>query len=129
METRQCLHESEIGKLVFFSHCAVTSVWGLLALRLASDDILPMKYETYANELQSYALLIVSRLSASNAPESISCAPLLSAITDLKASIQQLTQELKVRLHLCVDTEIYGEHAVVWDLLIRCPTRVVLEIT
>jgi len=106
MDPRQCLHKSEIGKLVCFCHRAVTSVWGLLALRLASDDILPLKYETYANELYSYALLIVLRLSASNAPESISCAPLLSAIKDLQASIQQLTQELKVKLYLCIDTEM-----------------------
>lgn len=90
--------------------CAVTSVWGLLALRLASDDVLPLKYEAYANELQSYALLVVSRLSASNAPESISCAPLLSAIKDLQASIHHLSQELKVNVvafHACVDS--YGE--------------------
>lgn len=107
MYTRRCLHKSEIGKLVGFCHLAVTSVWGLLALRLASDDILPLNYETYANELQSYAHSIDLRLSAANSPETVSCAPLFSAIKDLRASIQKFTQELKVRLQFYIDTKIY----------------------
>lgn len=85
---------SKFGDPLFRRHVAVTSVWGSLALRLANDDILPMKYESYANELHSYALSIVSRLSVVNAPGSISCAPLLSAIEDLQTSIRQFTEEL-----------------------------------
>jgi N-acetylated-alpha-linked acidic dipeptidase len=78
----------------------VASVWGLLALRFADDAILPMKYEKYVNELQSYTHSIISRLKYSNAPESISCTPLLSALEDLEASVSEVTQELKVMLHL-----------------------------
>lgn len=100
--------------LIWVYNCAVTSVWGSLALRLASDDILPMKYESYANELNSYALSIVSRLSVVNAPGSISCAPLLSAIKDLQTSIRQLTEELTVTLHHAL-IQRYVVWATMWD--------------
>lgn len=32
--------------------CAVTSIWGLLALRLADEAVLPFDYLAYAKELQ-----------------------------------------------------------------------------
>lgn len=37
--------------LVFFV-VLVTGIWGLLALHLADDSILPFNYVSYANELQ-----------------------------------------------------------------------------
>lgn len=34
------------------SSISVTGIWGLVALRLADDPILPFNYLSYANELQ-----------------------------------------------------------------------------
>lgn len=91
-------------------------MWGLLALRLADDKVLPMKYEKYASELYSYALAINSGLSSSEAPKSITVAPLFSAIKDLHLSTYQLTDELNVMFHLCINFEIQ-QYAVMNDLL------------
>ena len=68
-------------------------------MRFADDVILPMKYKNYVHELHSYILAIISGLKNSNAPESISCTPLLSALEDLEASIWKFTLELEVLLH------------------------------
>ncbi|KAG0622034.1 hypothetical protein M758_3G066300 [Ceratodon purpureus] len=96
----------KFGDPLFRRHVAITTVWGLLALRLADDAILPMKYENYANELHTYTLSIISRLKEADAPESISCTPLLSALKDLGASISKISQELKA-----VNQEGMGVHS------------------
>lgn len=115
------IHENEIGKLVWHFHYAVTSVWGLLALRLADDEILPMKYEAYAKELHSYALEINSEFLSSNAPESVSIAPLFSSIKGLQASTHQLAQEVEVILHSCL---VVRDTTIFW---IWCGVRVVVS--
>lgn len=96
-------------------------MWGLLALRLADDHILPMKYGNYVNELRSYTLSIILRLKDSNAPDSISCTPLITAIKDLEASTLKVTQELQVKLRLYAFEWRYNyveQHVVVLHFLL-----------
>jgi N-acetylated-alpha-linked acidic dipeptidase len=45
------------GDPLFHRHVALASVWGLIALRLADDEILPLNYVSYASELEVTFLL------------------------------------------------------------------------
>lgn len=37
---------------IVFSASSVTEIWGLLALRLANDPVLPFDYQAYTSQLQ-----------------------------------------------------------------------------
>lgn len=80
---------------MFHRHVAMTNLMGLITMRLASDPILPLKYETYADELQTYALAISTHLKSVNAPQKISISPLLSAISNLREACHRLRLELQ----------------------------------
>ncbi|TVU44683.1 hypothetical protein EJB05_04132, partial [Eragrostis curvula] len=43
------------GDPLFLRHLAITEIWGLLALRLADDPVLPFDYQTYASQIQEHA--------------------------------------------------------------------------
>jgi N-acetylated-alpha-linked acidic dipeptidase len=43
------------GDPLFLRHVAIVEIWGLLALRLADDPVLPFDYQTYASQLQEHA--------------------------------------------------------------------------
>uniref|UniRef100_J3LTK2 glutamate carboxypeptidase II n=2 Tax=Oryza brachyantha TaxID=4533 RepID=J3LTK2_ORYBR len=43
------------GDPLFLRHVAIAEIWGLLALRLADDPVLPFDYQTYASQLQGHA--------------------------------------------------------------------------
>ncbi|KAF8006875.1 hypothetical protein BT93_K1010 [Corymbia citriodora subsp. variegata] len=88
---------------LFQRHVAAAGLWGLLALRLADDLILPFNYLSYANQLQGYVDILINLLEGN-----ISVHPLTSSIQELvlaakeveleaeKLSTEQMTGELKV---------------------------------
>uniref|UniRef100_A0A0D9W000 glutamate carboxypeptidase II n=1 Tax=Leersia perrieri TaxID=77586 RepID=A0A0D9W000_9ORYZ len=43
------------GDPLFLRHVAIVEIWGLLALRLADDPVLPFDYQKYASQLQEHA--------------------------------------------------------------------------
>ncbi|PHT52386.1 hypothetical protein CQW23_06848 [Capsicum baccatum] len=45
----------KFGDPMFHRHAAVASIWGLVALRLADDEVLPFNYLSYAIKLQKSA--------------------------------------------------------------------------
>lgn len=85
---------------LLISSFTVTTVWGLITMRLANDAILPLDYEKYASELQAYTFAIDIQLKSAKAPKEVSVESLLSAIKDLKFSVMCVMQELKVSLFL-----------------------------
>ncbi|KAK4343406.1 hypothetical protein RND71_036500 [Anisodus tanguticus] len=58
----------------------VASIWGLVALRLADDEVLPFNYLSYASELQKSA----EHLEAEISDKGISLVPLYASIEKLK---------------------------------------------
>lgn len=52
---------SRIGDPGFRYHTALVQVWGLLALRLSSADIVPLDYEPYADRLLEFAREVEQR--------------------------------------------------------------------
>ncbi|KAI8553730.1 hypothetical protein RHMOL_Rhmol05G0039100 [Rhododendron molle] len=45
----------KFGDPMFHRHVAAASVWGLVALKLADEELLPFNYLSYSHELQIYA--------------------------------------------------------------------------
>ncbi|KAJ3704062.1 hypothetical protein LUZ61_007767 [Rhynchospora tenuis] len=67
------------------------SIWGLVALRLADDEILPFDYISYASELKTSAKSIEEE--AAGCPVSFS--PLYKSIEDLKTAAVNVNKEKK----------------------------------
>lgn len=72
----------------FKRHLAVAGIWGLLALRLADDTILPFNYSSYAYQLTEYKDVLSTLLDGS-----ISIAPLTNSIKDLSSAAKQAENE------------------------------------
>ncbi|XP_057438974.1 probable glutamate carboxypeptidase AMP1 isoform X2 [Lotus japonicus] len=83
---------AEHGDPFFQRHVAVTGVWGLLALHLADDSILPFNYVSYANELQLYNNRLSNLLD-----QKTSLHPLAMSIQEFAFAAKEADDELKVR--------------------------------
>ncbi|KAF3788736.1 putative glutamate carboxypeptidase 2 [Nymphaea thermarum] len=79
----------KFGDPMFRRHVAAASIWGLLALRLADDKILPFNYLSYAIELQSRA----KELEAKEIDKSVSFAPLYESIEKLRKSAVEINKQ------------------------------------
>ncbi|XP_042041811.1 probable glutamate carboxypeptidase AMP1 [Salvia splendens] len=78
------------GDPLFHRHVTVTGIWGLVALRLADDPILPFNYLSYAAELQEYKNALNALVG-----ESISLDPLTAAVEDFTTAAYEADGEIK----------------------------------
>uniref|UniRef100_A0A0E0JIJ7 Aminopeptidase NAALADL1 n=1 Tax=Oryza punctata TaxID=4537 RepID=A0A0E0JIJ7_ORYPU len=83
----------KFGDPLFRRHVAVASMWGLVALRLSDEEILPFNYSTYAVELENGAIDINKRLVG----VPVSSSPLQKSIAEFKRAALQVDSELKTR--------------------------------
>ncbi|TKY44556.1 glutamate carboxypeptidase 2 [Spatholobus suberectus] len=75
----------KFGDPMFQRHVAAASVWGLVALWLADEEILPFDYLSYAKELQ----LSVEKLEDEISNKDINLSPIFKSIKELeKAAIK-----------------------------------------
>ncbi|MCH87060.1 putative glutamate carboxypeptidase, partial [Trifolium medium] len=81
---------AEYGDPFFQRHVAATAIWGLLALRLADDSVLPFDYLSYANELRLYRDKLSSMLD-----HKISLHPLTTSIEEFASAAKEVDNELK----------------------------------
>ncbi|CAN1772798.1 Probable glutamate carboxypeptidase AMP1 [Linum perenne] len=77
---------------LFHRHVAVAEVWGLVALRLADDPVLPFNYLSYAQQLSKYEKELSILLDHSN----ISLHPLASAIEQFASAAEAAAIDAKV---------------------------------
>nr|XP_043632513.1 probable glutamate carboxypeptidase AMP1 [Erigeron canadensis] len=78
------------GDPFFHRHVAVAGVWGLLALHLADDPILPFNYVSYAAQLQNHTQSLHKLLEGD-----VSLHPITSAIQELTVVAKQVEDETK----------------------------------
>ncbi|PKA57225.1 putative glutamate carboxypeptidase 2 [Apostasia shenzhenica] len=79
------------GDPLFHRHVAVTSFWGLVALKLADDELLPFEYKSYAFELQKSADVLEKRLLEMP----LNFAPLFNSIEELKKAAAKVESQRK----------------------------------
>ncbi|CAM8891734.1 unnamed protein product [Rhodiola kirilowii] len=78
------------GDPLFHRHLAVAGIWGLLALRLADDLVLPFNYSKYADELQEYAKYIGNLVE-----RAVFLDPLHTAIKELASAASEVQVDVK----------------------------------
>ncbi|KAE9590771.1 hypothetical protein Lal_00023477 [Lupinus albus] len=81
---------TQYGDPFFHRHAAVAGIWGLLALHLADDSILPFNYVPYANQLQLYMNILSSLLD-----QQISLQPLNMSIQEFTSAAKEANDESK----------------------------------
>jgi N-acetylated-alpha-linked acidic dipeptidase len=81
---------ARIGDPGFRYHAALVSVWGLMAMRLAEADVLPLDPAAYADRLSKFVADLRRRL-----PGKATGAAVLRAIDDADAAIDTLSTESK----------------------------------
>ncbi|TMW89023.1 hypothetical protein EJD97_017741 [Solanum chilense] len=69
----------------------VASIWGLVALRLADDEVLPFNYLSYAYELQKSAEYLEAEIS----DKGISLVPLYASIEKLRKAASRIKDDIK----------------------------------
>ncbi|XP_023735945.1 probable glutamate carboxypeptidase LAMP1 isoform X1 [Lactuca sativa] len=85
---------SKFGDPMFRRHVAAASIWGLVALQLADDEILPFNYDSYVYELQTSAEDLEIELSDK---KSISLVPLFKSIEKMRTAVIQINNEIKLK--------------------------------
>ncbi|KAH1228019.1 putative glutamate carboxypeptidase AMP1 [Glycine max] len=81
---------TKFGDPFFQRHEAVTGIWGLLALRLADDSIIPFNYLSYANQLQVYNNILSNLLD-----KQITLHPLNTSIQEFASAAKEANDESK----------------------------------
>ncbi|KAL0339013.1 UNVERIFIED_CONTAM: putative glutamate carboxypeptidase LAMP1 [Sesamum angustifolium] len=103
---------NKFGDPMFQRHVAVASIWGLLALKLADNEILPFDYLPYALELQRS----VENLKDEVANRGISLVPLLESIKELETAATRINEERKALEGSKVWTSIWKDNQKVREL-------------
>ncbi|XP_050229085.1 probable glutamate carboxypeptidase AMP1 [Mercurialis annua] len=76
------------GDPLFHRHVAVVAVWGLIAIHLADDSILPFDYLSYAAQLQEHNFILSNLLN-----QSISLDTLSTSIQGLASAAKEVENE------------------------------------
>ncbi|KAL5222281.1 hypothetical protein ABZP36_026994 [Zizania latifolia] len=81
----------KFGDPGFRRHVAAASIWGLMALRLADEEIIPFSYMSYTVELEAYTKVVENEVRGTD----ISCSPLHNAIRALRKAATKVNGERK----------------------------------
>ncbi|KAF7030495.1 hypothetical protein CFC21_042027 [Triticum aestivum] len=79
------------GDPMFRRHVVVASIWGLVALRLSDEEILPFNYSSYVQELENGAVDINKRVLGMP----VNLSPLHKSIEQLNRAVLKVDSELQ----------------------------------
>ncbi|CAD6229895.1 unnamed protein product [Miscanthus lutarioriparius] len=82
---------AKFGDPGFRRHVAAASIWGMMALRLANEEILPFNYMSYAIELEEYTKTVEKEVKGTT----VTCSPLYNSIRTLRAAATKVNSEQK----------------------------------
>ncbi|XP_066306961.1 probable glutamate carboxypeptidase LAMP1 [Miscanthus floridulus] len=82
---------AKFGDPGFRRHVAAASIWGMMALRLANEEILPFNYMSYAIELEEYTKTVENEVKGTT----VTCSPLYNSIRTLRAAATKVNNEQK----------------------------------
>ncbi|ONM10077.1 Putative membrane localized peptidase [Zea mays] len=88
--------------LYSFSASSVTEIWGLLALRLANDPVLPFDYQAYTSQLQEHIKTLSALTSNGHAVNLMN-----GCVNDLSGAAMEVLKEMKKLQQM----DLYDEHA------------------
>ncbi|KAK1313817.1 putative glutamate carboxypeptidase 2 [Acorus calamus] len=83
----------KFGDPMFQRHIAAASIWGLVALKLADEEILPFNYISYASELLQMS---TKELEHELLGEPISLTSLFKSIEELEKAVIKIKNEKKI---------------------------------
>ncbi|WVZ60826.1 hypothetical protein U9M48_010797 [Paspalum notatum var. saurae] len=89
------------GDPLFLRHLAITEIWGLLALRLADDPVLPFDYQVYTSQLQEHTNTFSVLTGNSQAVNLMN-----GFINDLSGAAMEILKEAKKLQQL----DLYDKH-------------------
>ncbi|OEL15853.1 putative glutamate carboxypeptidase 2 [Dichanthelium oligosanthes] len=81
----------KFGDPGFHRHVAAASIWGMMAFRLATEEILPFNYVSYAGELEAYTKAVENEVKRT----AVSCSPLRKSIRALRRAAIKANSERK----------------------------------
>ncbi|GAB2265727.1 Lysosome-associated membrane glycoprotein 1 [Dionaea muscipula] len=84
----------DFGDPMFQRHVAVASIWGLVALRLADEEILPFDYLSYAHELEKSTKNLENETSV----QRLNLTPLYKSIEKLKEAAIKISDQKRALL-------------------------------
>ncbi|NP_001120724.1 probable glutamate carboxypeptidase VP8 [Zea mays] len=90
------------GDPFFLRHLAITEIWGLLALRLANDPVLPFDYQAYTSQLQEHIKTLSALTSNGHAVNLMN-----GCVNDLSGAAMEVLKEMKKLQQM----DLYDEHA------------------
>ncbi|GJN23074.1 hypothetical protein PR202_gb10691 [Eleusine coracana subsp. coracana] len=97
------------GDPLFLRHLAITEIWGLLALRLADDPVLPFDYQTYASQIQEHTNAITVVMNNSRLVNLMN-----ECISDLSRAAMEILKEAKLCRTLFVSSLVITSLAFVY---------------
>ncbi|CAA6675310.1 unnamed protein product [Spirodela intermedia] len=92
------------GDPSFHRHVAVAEIWGLVALHLADDQIIPFDYLSYAARLQEHSSAMSSLLG-----DAVTMQPMNASLCELVASASEAKEEGQLRRRALNDRLMLAE--------------------
>lgn len=111
---------ARIGDPGFRYHVALVQLWGLLALRLADADIVPLDYESYGTRLQEFAREVEQRRPVEAAAEfealRAAIARLSSASAELNTRRERALANQDVASARAINRQLIGAERLLTDI-------------
>ena len=81
----------KVGDPQFAQHATMTRLWGIIALRLANADVLPLDYAAYASRLREFVKEITDRMPG---PDRAAVTPLAQAVDRFSAAAGEMSRRI-----------------------------------